>query len=123
MEPAALLLLLAGMAAIGAFIIKYNGIVWGQPGIVYSGILGEARRIRIFLPAGYNKSAHNKQQYPVIYLFDGDALSTEVIKALTHLKQRNPDANCPEMIVLSEIQIAPATSHQQFRQSAPKEMS
>ncbi|HWZ16866.1 MAG TPA: alpha/beta hydrolase-fold protein [Mucilaginibacter sp.] len=101
MEFAALLLLLGGMAAVAAFIIKYNGIVWGQPGVIYSGILGEARRIRIFLPAGYNKAALNKQQYPVIYLFDGDALSAEVIKGLTHLRQQNPDAHCPEMIVVA----------------------
>jgi predicted alpha/beta superfamily hydrolase len=101
MQFVALLLLSAGMAAIGALIIKYNGIVWGQPGIIYSGILGEARRIRIFLPAGYNKSARNKQQYPVIYLFDGEALSAEVIKGLTHLRQQNPDASCPEMIVVA----------------------
>jgi predicted alpha/beta superfamily hydrolase len=101
MQFVALLLLSAGMAAIGALIIKYNGIVWGQPGVIYSGILGEARRIRVFLPAGYNKFARNKQQYPVIYLFDGDALSAEVIKGLTHLRQQNPDANCPEMIVVA----------------------
>lgn len=101
MQFAALLLLLAGMAAMGAFIIKYNGIVWGQPGVIYSRILGEARRIRIFLPAGYNKSAAIKQQYPVIYLFDGDALSAEVIKGLTHLRRQNPDATCPDMIVVA----------------------
>ncbi len=44
-------------------------IVLGRTEVVSSKVLGEERRINIYLPEGYNPSASTK--YPVIYLLDG----------------------------------------------------
>jgi predicted alpha/beta superfamily hydrolase len=101
MQFAALLLLLVGMVAVGTQIIKHNHIFWGKIDVIHSRILGKARRIRVFLPAGYDKATPAGQQYPVIYLFDGDAYCASVIGMLKQLRKETTGAAYPEMIVVA----------------------
>ncbi|MDP9048155.1 MAG: alpha/beta hydrolase-fold protein [Bacteroidota bacterium] len=86
--------------AIGVQIIKHNRSIWGKTYSIHSKILNKSRTIRVYLPAGYKKSVPNNQLYPVVYLFDGDALYSPVLDALKQLRNRS-DAAYPEMIVVA----------------------
>jgi predicted alpha/beta superfamily hydrolase len=87
--------------AIAVQVIKHNLLIWGRTNRIHSKILNTTRRVRVVLPAGYNKSARVKQQYPVIYLFDGDALCKRVIAVLKQLKEETTDGIYPEMIIVA----------------------
>jgi enterochelin esterase-like enzyme len=65
------LLILLSIAA-NAQTIKHGDVVTGKTDSVYSRILGEKRKIYIYLPAGAADDQYAKAHYPVLYLLDGE---------------------------------------------------
>ena len=77
-----------------------NKIAIGKIDTVYSGILGEKRKIWIYTP-GMTSGKHDpNQRYPVLYLLDGDAHFLSVVGIVQQLSQANGNAVLPEMIVV-----------------------
>lgn len=64
---------------------------------IYSEVLGEQRRIHVFLPAGVG-NADTSKHYPVLYLLDGDYHFHSVTGLLHQLAD---NGMCPEMIVVA----------------------
>lgn len=77
----------------GAF--AQNAINIGIVDTIESNILQEQRTIWIHTPSNYS----NDQQYPVLYLLDGEAHFYATVGIVTHLSEFG-NTVCPEMIVV-----------------------
>lgn len=77
-----------------------NKIVLGTIDSVYSGILGENRKVWIYVPNGEGSGIYSKQKYPVVYLLDGDAHFYSVVGMIHQLSSVNGNTICPQMIVV-----------------------
>lgn len=77
-----------------------NKITIGTIETVHSKILNEDRKVWIYVPDGYTKGATKTEQYPVIYLLDGNAHFTSVVGMTEQLSTMNGNTICPKMIVV-----------------------
>lgn len=66
----------AGLSAPSSAQVKCAATVSGDLRIesLDSGTYGEKRKIRIWLPAGYDAAENTQHRYPVLYMFDGQTL-------------------------------------------------
>ena len=76
---------------------KENKITIGTIDSVQSNILGEKRKIWVYIPDQDANNVFSKQQYPVVYLLDGNAHFYSVV-GMIHQLSRN--MFCPKMIVV-----------------------
>ena len=76
---------------------KVDEISIGKTDSIYSKILGESRKVWVYVPAGASDS---KKKYPVLYLLDGDAHFSSVVGMIQQLSSVNGNTVCPEMIVV-----------------------
>lgn len=80
------------------------GLVRAQPGktdTLYSKVLGEARRVHIYLPSSYGDTYFYPRRYPVLYLLDGDAHFNSVSSMIQLLSERGGPVGFPELIVVA----------------------
>jgi predicted alpha/beta superfamily hydrolase len=82
------LLILLSIAA-NAQTIKHGDVVTGKTDSVYSRILGEKRKIYIYLPAGAADDQYAKAHYPVLYLLDGEGHFNSVATMIQQLSEVN----------------------------------
>ncbi|HAD12948.1 MAG TPA: esterase [Saprospirales bacterium] len=73
-----------------------NKVVIGAIDSVQSNILGELRKVMVYMPDG---SANNQQRYPVVYLLDGEGNFTTLVGILQYLSTGGNNF-CPKMIVV-----------------------
>lgn len=76
-----------------------NDIVIGKIDSIESKILGESRQLMIYVPNGGDNST--EQNYPVVYLLDGDAHFTSVVGLIEQLSAMNGNTLVPKMIVVA----------------------
>lgn len=89
------------MAAVSARSIKNNGIVLGKTSIIRSEILGEKRKIWVYVPPCAKDPANSAQRYPVVYLLDGNSLFASVNGIVQELTGIKGNRECPDMIVVA----------------------
>ena len=77
-----------------------NKIVIGKIDSVYSNIIGEQRKIWVYVPQGSDDPIFSKKHYPVVYLMDGDAHFYSVMGMIQQLSEVNGNTICPKMIVV-----------------------
>src|SRR5471030_126710 len=94
-------LLIASLAAIGAYTIKTRSLLLGETVIIHSDILNEHRKILIYLPEQYDEAEPNKSRYPVVYLLDGDAHFARVAEAIKQLRKVNEAF--PQLMVVAIV--------------------
>lgn len=75
-------------------------VVIGSIDSISSKILGEQRKIWVYVPDNGPEGIYSKQRYPVVYLLDGDAHFYSVVGMIQQLSQVNGNTICPEMIVV-----------------------
>ncbi len=93
-----LILLVAGYFRVSAQ--SENKVVIGKIDSIHSKILGEQRKIWVYVPNDGPEGIYSKQHYPVVYLLDGDAHFYSVVGMIQQLSQVNGNSICPEMIVV-----------------------
>ena len=71
-----------------------NKVNIGTIDSLQSNILGEQRKIWVYVPDGAN------QKYPVVYLLDGDGHFSSVVGMIQQLSSVNGNTMCPKMIVV-----------------------
>jgi predicted alpha/beta superfamily hydrolase len=76
-----------------------NAIVIGNADSVYSKTLNENRKIWVYVPNTLKNSLYGKQNYPVVYLLDGDAHFYSLVGLIKELSE-NGNMVCPQMIVV-----------------------
>ena len=82
------------------FVLSYsnaqtsNKVEIGTIDSIQSNILGEQRKVWVYVPDGAN------QKYPVVYLLDGDAHFYSVVGMIQQLSSVNGNMLCPKMIVV-----------------------
>jgi len=91
--PALVLLL----AACGHPKTDDNKISIGRIDSLHSKILGEERKIWIYVPEGAKDTS---KRFPVLYLLDGDAHFSSVVGMIQQLSGVNGNTVCPDMIVV-----------------------
>jgi predicted alpha/beta superfamily hydrolase len=87
---------------VGAFEAKAQDykIVIGAIDSLQSNILGEQRKIWVYVPDGGGPGVISQQRYPVVYLLDGDAHFYSVVGMIQQLSSVNGNTMCPKMIVV-----------------------
>jgi predicted alpha/beta superfamily hydrolase len=95
-----ILSILLGVSSLFASAQSENKIVIGTIDSIHSKILGEQRKIWIYVPNSGPEGIYSKQRYPVVYLLDGDAHFYSVVGMIQQLSQVNGNTICPEMIVV-----------------------
>lgn len=96
-----ILSILVSLFSICAFAQKYNKVTIGAIDSLQSKILGEQRKIWVYLPNGDGANdLYSSQKYPVVYLLDGDAHFYSVVGMIQQLSQVNGNTVFPEMIVV-----------------------
>ena len=85
---------------IGAFAQTEENITIGKKTTIYSNILKENRKIRIYNPAQTAAMPVTDKRYPVVYVLDGDAHFLSTIGVIQQLSQANGNSILPEMIVV-----------------------
>lgn len=83
-------------------ITAQEAIEIGKTYTIKSKVLNEDRKIQVYLPAGYNEAQYPNQQYPVIYLLDGESNFNYLTAYLDKLS-RYPYPSIPEMIIVGVI--------------------
>ncbi len=71
-----------------------NKVEIGTIDSLQSNILGEQRKVWVYVPDGANL------KYPVVYLLDGDAHFSSVVGMIQQLSSVNGNTMCPKMIVV-----------------------
>lgn len=74
-------------------------IIIGSVDSLHSDILGEERKIWVYVPNSANP-LYSTQKYPVVYLLDGDGHFHSVTGIIQQLSEINGNTVCPEMIVV-----------------------
>lgn len=77
-----------------------NRITFGTIDSLNSTILGEKRKIWVYVPDSGPAGLYAVQRYPVVYLLDGDAHFFSVAGMIQQLSAVNGNMICPEMIVV-----------------------
>lgn len=77
-----------------------NKIVIGKTDSVYSKILGEQRKLLVYVPSITSGNTDPSIKYPVLYLLDGEAHFHSVVGMIQQMSQSNGNTNFPEMIVV-----------------------
>ncbi len=77
-----------------------NSIVIGTVDSLQSEILGEQRKVWVYVPNGGDQNIFSKQNYPVVYLLDGPGHFLSVVGMINQLSTTNGNTLCPEMIVV-----------------------
>jgi len=95
------LLVIVVMAAASARTIKNNYFVLGKSNSIDSKILGEKRKVWIYVPASAKDPANSGKTYPVVYLLDGDAHFSWLNKMVQQLSGVNGVRLCQDMIVVA----------------------
>jgi len=75
-----------------------NMIVAGKIDSIYSKILGEERKIWVYVPA--SDDLYSELSYPVVYLLDGDAHFFSVMGIIQQLSEVNMNMVLPRMILI-----------------------
>lgn len=75
-----------------------NKIVIGKVDSVYSNILGEQRKVWVYVPG--NRAQNSDEHYPVVYLLDGDGHFESVVGMIQQLSEVNGNTVVPQMIVV-----------------------
>ena len=78
---------------------NFNAVVIGNMDSIYSKTLKENRNIWIYVPNTLKNSLYGKQNYPVVYLLDGDAHFYSLVGMIQELSE-NGNTICPQMIVV-----------------------
>lgn len=78
--------------------VDKDNIVIGKTDSVQSKILGEQRKIWVYVP---DEAANSKERYPVVYVLDGDSHFSSVVGMIQQLSTINGNMMCPKMIVVS----------------------
>jgi predicted alpha/beta superfamily hydrolase len=76
-----------------------DAVVIGNIDSIYSKTLKESRKIWIYVPNTLKNSLYGKQNYPVVYLLDGDAHFYSLAGMIQELSG-NGNTICPQMIVV-----------------------
>lgn len=93
--------ILVSLFSICAFAQKDNKVTIGTIDSLQSKILGEQRKIWVYLPNGDGANdLYSSQKYPVVYLLDGDAHFYSVVGMIQQLSQVNGNTVLPEMIAV-----------------------
>lgn len=81
---------------------QYNKVEIGTIDTVYSKILNEKRPIWVYIPNPdpYGLSTQTKNEYPVLYLLDGEWHFPFVVGMIHQLSSINGNSICPEMIIV-----------------------
>jgi uncharacterized protein len=74
-----------------------NSITIGKIDSLHSKILGEERKIWVYVPEGAKDTS---KRFPVLYLLDGDAHFSSVVGMIQQLSGVNGNTICPDMIVV-----------------------
>lgn len=98
MKLALFIVLMMIMGAANAQTIKDNQVILGRTDSIKSKILGEKRKVWVYMPNG---AIESKQRYPVVYLLDGDAHFPSVTGMIQQLSEVNGNTVCPDMIVVA----------------------
>ena len=77
-----------------------NNITIGKIDTVQSKILGETRRIWVYIPASTSNKLFTKQFYPVVYLLDGPSHFHSLTGLIQQLSFVSGNTVVPEMIVV-----------------------
>ena len=77
-----------------------NKIVIGKIDSIQSVILGEKRKIMLYVPDEDPLGIYTQKRYPVVYLLDGDAHFSSVVGMIQQLSSVNGNTICPQMIVV-----------------------
>jgi uncharacterized protein len=77
--------------------VEKENIVIGKIDSVQSNILGENRKIWVYVPDG---AANNTERFPVVYVLDGDGHFSSVVGMIQQLSTGGNN-NCPKMIVVA----------------------
>jgi len=77
-----------------------NDIVIGKIDSINSTILNEERKIWVHVPEDNSEGLHEKKNYPVVYVLDGDTHFDSVVGMLRQLSSVYRNGICPEMIVV-----------------------
>ena len=78
-----------------------NKIVIGKVDSVYSNILGEQRKVWVYVPSGFMGTNDSSTRFPVVYLLDGDSHFQSVVGVIQQLSEANGNSNFPQMIVVA----------------------
>lgn len=99
MKKAAFLLLCLLVSSFAAN-AQTNKIVIGSIDSLQSSILGEQRKIWVYVPDQGSNSIFSPQRYPVVYLLDGDGHFSSVVGMIEQLSTGGNNL-CPKMIVVA----------------------
>jgi uncharacterized protein len=77
-----------------------NRVVIGTIDSMYSRVLGEYRKIWVYVPTMINGGIYAPHRYPVVYLLDGDGHFSSVVGMIQQLSQVNGNTVTPEMMVV-----------------------
>ncbi|HRI20139.1 MAG TPA: alpha/beta hydrolase-fold protein, partial [Panacibacter sp.] len=77
-----------------------NKIVIGKVDSVYSNILGEQRKVWVYVPNGFMGTNDSSTRFPVVYLLDGDSHFQSVVGVIQQLSEANGNNVCPQMIIV-----------------------
>jgi len=77
--------------------VEKENIVIGKIDSVQSNILGENRKIWVYVPDG---AANNTERFPVVYVLDGDGHFSSVVGVTQQLSTINGNTMCPKMIIV-----------------------
>ena len=77
-----------------------NKVEIGTIDSIQSKILGEQRKVWVYVPDQDPNSVYSQQRYPVVYLLDGDAHFYSVVGMIQQLSSVNGNMLCPKMIVV-----------------------
>jgi predicted alpha/beta superfamily hydrolase len=73
----------------------------GKKDSLYSKVLKEQRALRVYVPE--SAKGDSKQQFPVIYLLDGETYFHSFTGEVSHLSEINGNAVIPDMIVVGIV--------------------
>ncbi|WP_158288400.1 alpha/beta hydrolase-fold protein [Mucilaginibacter psychrotolerans] len=102
MKPLLFLSFLFAALNVGAQVtVKNNQIILGKTDSVYSKIIGEKRKVWIYLPGDYNDISLPRKIYPVVYLLDGDGHFSSIAGMIQQLSEVNGNMVLPQMIIVA----------------------
>ena len=96
------MLCVGSLAFTSTFTNAQTPIVVGQEYELSSDVLGEERKIQIYLPKSYADSSLTPQAYPVIYLLDSES-NFNYFTAYIEKLSKYPYPSIPEMIVVGIV--------------------
>jgi len=77
--------------------VENGNIVIGKLDSVKSNIIGENRKIWVYVPDG---AVNNTERFPVVFVLDGDGHFSSVVGMIQQLSTINGNTMCPKMIIV-----------------------